>query len=405
MAGTSTGLSKTLTPLSIALSLSAQRATTAGATTLVKLDIRYLYGPKKRRYWYYRRYGRFIPITSPEGRRLQQDDPGFLEAYARIHTSFGAERIGDTAIGTLAHLIDVYRASPEFKRRKPKTQKDYARYLDLLKAQHGHRSIAKLPREAVFKLRDELQATPRAANYLVSVLRLLLSYAEDRKLTFHLPPYWSNPARRPKKLETGEGHRPWEELEIAAFRKRWQSKTLERVLFEAFLNTGQRGGDIAPMIRQQYFQGEIAVAQQKTKKRVWIPASRDLRDALDPWLEEHQHVVLFPTPTGRPLTPDRMRHLMRAAMRTAVLPDECTLHGLRYTFATRAIELGLDWQTIESIVGHKTAQMALKYTQQRRLARLAIVTLDAARNANRGSAKLGTAADKSGNSPDREVDN
>jgi hypothetical protein len=33
---------------------------------LVKLDMRYLYGPKKHRYWYYRRNGRFIPITSPE---------------------------------------------------------------------------------------------------------------------------------------------------------------------------------------------------------------------------------------------------------------------------------------------------------------------------------------------------
>jgi integrase len=36
------------------------------------------------------------------------------------------------------------------------------------------------------------------------------------------------------------------------------------------------------------------------------------------------------------------------------------LHGLRYTFATRAIELGLDWQSIESIVGHDTAEMAQK---------------------------------------------
>ena len=81
-----------------------------------------------------------------------------------------------------------------------------------------------------------------------------------------------------------------------------------------------------------------------------------------------------------------MRHLMRDAIRAAALTDECTLHGLRYTFATRAIELGLDWQTIESIVGHKTAEMAFKYTQQRRLARLAIVTLDAARNANPGTA-------------------
>jgi integrase len=261
-----------------------------------------------------------------------------------------------------------------------------------------------LPREAVFKLRDEFQATPRTANYVVSVLRLILSYAEDRKPTFRLPPHWSNPARRPKKLKTGDGHRAWEEVEIVAYRKRWPAVTLERVLFETFLNTGQRGGDVAPMIRQQYFKGEIAVAQEKTGKRVWIPLSRDLHDVIDPWLGGHEHVVLFPSPTGRPLKVDHMRHLMRDAIRAAALQDECTLHGLRYTFATRAIELGLDWQTIESIVGHKTAEMAFKYTQQRRLARLAIVTLDAVRNADRGTAKVRTRADKTGDRSEQEVD-
>jgi integrase len=150
------------------------------------------------------------------------------------------------------------------------------------------------------------------------------------------------------------------------------------VLFEVFLNTGQRGGDVAPMIRQQYYKGEISVAQEKTKERVWIPASRDLRSALDPWLGAHSHVVLFPTPTGRALKADHMRHLMLDARRAAALPDDCTLHGLRYTFATRGLEIGLDWQTIESIVGHRTAEMAFKYTAKRRHARLAIATLNAA---------------------------
>src|SRR5262249_11906367 len=158
--------------------------------------------------------------------------------------------------------------------------------------------------------------------------------------------------------------------------------TFERVLFEGFLNTGQRGGDIAPMVRQQYVNGEIAVAQEKTGARVWIPASQDLRSALDPWLRGHKHIVLFPTQKGekgRQLKVDYMRHLMRDAITAAGLPSDCTLHGLRYTFATRAIELGLDWQTIESIVGHETAQMASKYTEKRRRARLAISRLDEAR--------------------------
>jgi integrase len=64
-----------------------------------------------------------------------------------------------------------------------------------------------------------------------------------------------------------------------------------------------------------------------------------------------------------------MRHLMREAIRAAALPDDCTLHGLRYAFSTRGIELGLDWQTIEAIVGHRTAEMAQKYTAKRRRAR------------------------------------
>jgi integrase len=68
---------------------------------------------------------------------------------------------------------------------------------------------------------------------------------------------------------------------------------------------------------------------------------------------------------------------MRDAIRAASLPDDCTPHGCRYTFATRALELGLDWQPVESIVGHRTAEMAFKYTEKRRRARLAIATLDA----------------------------
>jgi integrase len=370
----------------IASSPPASGAMTVGETTLVKLNLPYLWaatGRRNRQYWFYRRNGQLIPITSPEGRRLRQGEAGFFDAYERIHATFAAEPTGEPATGTLAHVINVYRAAPEFRTLGARTRKDYSRYLDMMKEKHGHRQVATMPREAVFKLRDEFQATPRTANYVVSVLRLILSYAEDRKTTFRLPPHWSNPARRPKKLRTGQGHRPWEEVEIAAYRKRWRIETLERVLFESFLNTGQRGGDVGPMIRQQYFKGDIAVAQEKTNERVWIPASRDLRGSLDPWLEGHKHVVLFPTSTGRPLKVDHMRHLMRDSIRAADLPDDCTLHGLRYTFATRAIELGLDWQTIESIVGHRTAEMAFKYTEKRRRARLAIVTLDAARKANR----------------------
>jgi integrase len=384
--------------------------TTNGVTALVKVDLPYLFyalGRHKRRpYWYYRRDGRVIAIKSPDGRHLQPSDAAFLEAYQLIHGSFETPvptaKAEKAKAGTFAHLIEAYRASPNFTQRAPKTQKDYGRYLDVLKEKWGKRTIAKMPRDAVFALRDEYQATPRTANYLVAVMRRILSFAENRKQTFGLPQLWVNPALRPEQLKTGKGHRPWEEVEIDAFRRHWPEQTLERVVFETFLNTGQRGEDIAPMTRQQYFRGEIAVAQEKTDKRVWIPASDDLREVLDPWFKSNAglpNAPIFRTEKGRELLVDHMRHVMRAAMRAAGLPDNCTLHGLRYTFATRAIELGLDWQTIESIVGHETAEMAFKYTQQRRGARLAIATLNQVRKANRG---VQTPADWSANPSDGE---
>jgi hypothetical protein len=49
-------------------------------------------------------------------------------------------------------------------------------------------------------------------------------------------------------------------------------------------------------------------------------------------------------------------------------------------FATRSrrarSKLGLEWHRIGGIVGHKTAEIAFKYTEKRRRARLASVTLD-----------------------------
>src|SRR4029077_7172592 len=92
-AATSIGSSKIWTPRSIGLNLSARRGArpTGGETTsMVKLDLPYLWAPmgRKRRYWFYRRNGRHIPITSPDGRRLQQGEPGFFEGYERIHQNF-----------------------------------------------------------------------------------------------------------------------------------------------------------------------------------------------------------------------------------------------------------------------------------------------------------------------------
>jgi integrase len=343
------------------------------------LDLPYLWPAKGRGgrlYWFYRRNGQNVPIKSPDGKRLWPEDGGFLEAYERIHASFsGADRPPPNA-GTMAHLIDLYRDDVEFTERAPSTKKNYARWLDWLKKDHGTRLLADFPREAVAKMRKDRKDTPAAANYLMSVVSVLLNYAEEHPLALRLPKGWRNPARGMKRLEEGDGHVPWEEDDIDAFRERWDFDTIERVYFETFLNTGQRGIDVAAMDRNHYRRGEIHVVQEKTGARVWIPASDDLAPVLDLWLGSHNAPVFFPNPHGTAIHPNYMRNKMRDAMTAAGLPETHTLHGLRYTFATRSIELGLEYDTIEAIVGHETMEMAIKYTSKRRRSRLTINTLN-----------------------------
>ncbi len=349
---------------------------------MTMIDLPYLFAPKNRkgvRYYYYRRAGLRIAIKNAEGIRLAPFDQGFAAAWQAIHDSFKREGRATPSIGTLAHVIDVYRESPDFKQRAEKTRKDYGRYLDILKLKHGALSVAAMPREFVLGLRDKYADMPRTANYMVQVLRLILSFAEDRQRAFHLPQGWNNPARRPRLLKTGDGHRPWEEHEIKTFRKFWKQGTLERTAFELGLNTGQRGQDLIAMARFHMGKdGGISVVQEKTSSRVDIPISHDLRAALTAHFKKHKNVMVLTTPTGKAFKVDHFRHVMRDAYRAAGLPNDCTTHGLRYTAATVLHELGCDWPTIAAITGHETAEMARKYSEKKRRAKLAILRLNEA---------------------------
>lgn len=345
---------------------------------MAPVDLPYLdiYRSKGRLYAYYRRGKRRVRITDDAGQGLSPGDLGFLAAYQRIHAGFEAAPAPRGEAGTLAHLIEHYRASPDFSAKAEKTRKDYTRYMDELKRDYGTLPIRTMPRDFIFALRDKHANTPRKANYLIQILRLLFSYAMDRPATFGVT---VNPAARPKALKGGGGHRPWEEREINAYRTHWPKGTWERVAFELMLNTGQRGGDVVKMTRSHVTGGMVHVVQSKTGTRVDIPISRDLSDALTPWLADHPHLAVL----GK-VGVDRFRHRMADAFRAAGL-DNVTTHGLRYTAATRLRELGLDWEEIGCITGHQTAEMARKYTRQRRTASVAIRLLDGATKNEPGS--------------------
>jgi len=365
---------------------------------MAPLDLPYLWGArgrKGRHYWYYRRAGLRVPITSANGLRLAPTDTGFYAAYDRIHASFETAscHAPPAGMGTIAHLIETYRAAPEFLQLVDRTRGSYTRYLDYLKAKIGGLPLATMPQEAVIKVRDDLSAKSRTANYTLAVLRLLLGFAAARKRTFRLPPNWGNPAAGVSKLRTGPGRRPWYDAEIDAYRRRWAPETLERVAFELALNTGLRGVDLVKLTRTQIHHGKLTVQPAKAGRLVKLPLSADLRAVLDDWLESHQHVVILTTRTGRPFQLDHWRHFMRAAYDAAGISGEVDTHALRHAAATILAENGASPRTIMAVTGQRTEAMARHYSEQEREAEAGIAMLDQARAARNGNGKVKTAAD------------
>jgi integrase len=373
----------------------------------IKLD--YVWQPKAkgRTYTYYRRDGQQQRIAGEPG------SAEFFADYQRIHASF--EQPAQQSVAkprSLRALIDDYKKTNKYLSKKPKTKKSYLRYLSVLEEDYGNLTVSTMPMPFVVALRDKYQDTPRTANGYIQILSILMKRAKEKGWITH------NPAQGVELLDTGEGHRPWDEDEIAAFRAHWPLGTLERTAFEVALNTGQRGGDCAAMERVHIRDGVIAVKQLKlrgkrTKKRgqrrtsgggrVWIPISNDLRRALDAWdarqqawtekrlnrtkpLPIHLDVkkMILTGEKGKAFSDGTFSHLINDASKAVpglvvgAKVGGVTPHGLRSAAATRLKELRLSWDVIASITGHDTAEMVEHYTEQQRKAKLAIGALNAA---------------------------
>ena len=107
--------------------------------------------------------------------------------------------------------------------------------------------------------------------------------------------------------------------------------------------------------------GVLEVSPPKTRhsiRTIIIP-----RQAVDLLIQEHSlhpnNPYLFPSPTtGTMYSPETVARIHKRILRDAGLED-CRFHDLRHTFATVALQNGVDIKTLSGMLGHYSSGFTL----------------------------------------------
>lgn len=267
------------------------------------------------------------------------DDPAFAEEYAQAAAP-DKDR-AKAAPGSIAALVARFRAEPEHRNVPSKiTLANRTRYLALIEAEHGHRSVKGVRPAHVWKMRSDLAEKPGKANNYLSVFRLLMSYAT--RLDWRA----DNPAAKIPALPLGE-HEPWP-AEIIA--KALDNATpMTRLAIVTGLCSGQRIGDVIRMQHGWHDGAIIQLKQSKTAKHVAVP--------MHPlWIEElgkveRKAMTLLYDRVGRPFqTTGALQSRLRKLM-ADIGAEGFTFHGLRKNACCYLLELGLGDNEVGALLG------------------------------------------------------
>ena len=244
-----------------------------------------------RVYHYFRKDGRTV--------RVHPDKPGFY----RLYEDLKADKTIITTERNFAALIDHYYRSKKFAKLAPRTQRDYRKHLDKIKARMGKNNPATVQKHHVIRWRDELEG--RAASYFVQVLRIIM---------------------------------------------------------EIGLGTVQRPDDWTRLNWEDFDGTSIRMTQSKTGKPLVLPCSTALLAVLQsrPKVMRINGATPIISAKGKRLSYRRMAEIMLAERRR-LGTEAHDLHALRYTGVMELARSGCDDAEIMSYSGHDTREMVEKY--------------------------------------------
>lgn len=271
-------------------------------------------------------------------------------------------------------MVQQYFASDTFRHFDPQTKSGKRSSLGRYCKREGLPVYAELCREDVEASRDDLAATPGAADNLTKHLRALFNWAISKRLMR------TNPAAGVAKHNRSDGYHCWTREEVERYRQYHLVGSKARLALELMINTGVRKSDAARIGRHNEinYQSERGIEiglkfvcwknrNSKFRKTIECPMTRNLREVLAATsLGERAYLV---TAHGRPFTINGLGNKMREWCDQAGL-FQCSSHGLRKASAVILAESGATGPELCAIFGWSKLQTAEIYIQQAQKRRL-----------------------------------
>ena len=336
--------------------------------------------------------GRYTAGRDPEtGKAIYKNVLGKTQAEAKAKLKQAIEEakgLDAAKVGryTVCQWMEIWFEHYAKVKVRPSSHQTYRGYID----NHIKPSIGKIPLEKLTSLElqkfykkllekgrvDRLESRHQSKGLSAKTVRNIhqiissaMQLAREQKLIT------ANPAEdcALPRLE----HREMQTLPVEQLQS-FLREAKDSGVFELYyleLTTGLRRGELLGLkwedidlergdlrVRRQIarINGEVVEAPLKTKNAYrTLPLAEDTIGVLEaqrkktgdsPWV--------FPSPTGGPISPDSVLRMLHRVLKRAGLP-RVRFHDLRHTFATLALQNGVDVKTVSGMLGHFSAGFTL----------------------------------------------
>jgi len=298
-------------------------------------------------YYYLRGFGRLKPLPDDVDEPFHPRSAAFLRAYNAA--SSAPRRARD--LSTLKGLVSDFKASQSWAKLAARTKADYDKHLERIETKWGAYPLDVLEdpkiRVRFLEWRDDMaKRSPRQADSVFAVLRVLLEFGRDRGLILH------NHALRPKKVyKADRSDKLWLPEHLERFRA--VASPEMRLALELALGTGQRKGDLLKLGWSSYDGDRISFRQGKRRRKIDMRVTAKLKAMLD---AEPKRAATILTTSGRPWTVNKtggsshFDHKWRKTMLEAGL-DGLHFHDIRGTTCTMLAEAGATPSEIAAWLG------------------------------------------------------